>query len=92
MADGIRTYRMLAKLAEYPGWCESLSPEKRREVMAQVLAGLEVAKTPREIAALSRALQGFLKLDLDMAGLEIQAAKTPEEGSDAGPEADDRYL
>lgn len=71
--------RMIAALAAAPAWVESLSPEMRAEVVRKLTEGLAVAKSPREVASVAKALASLEKNDIDRTKLLIDA-ETQEGG------------
>lgn len=85
MRDRIRDFRMWAKLADQPGWMESLPPDVRQRLGERAIAALERSDKPREVAAIGKLILAMQRADVDIAGLELDAQKT-----DSGPSADER--
>lgn len=77
--------RMIAALAKQPAWVESMSPELRQRLVAQLEAQIPLCDSPRDIASITRALASLEKNDIDRTRLFLDAEK--QDGSDETADA-----
>jgi hypothetical protein len=73
--------RMITALAKQPAWVDSMTPELRERLVAQLAAQIPLCDSPRDIASITRALASLEKNDIDRTRLFLDAEK--ESGDEA---------
>lgn len=84
MQKEIKDLRLINQLALHPGWTESLDEPLRLAIVEKLRAAMDIARTPREVSSMARALVALEQADVARARLLVDAQKA------TGPTEDDR--